>query len=71
MTPGFWRNKNFVDVFFSVTDVSVKKKHTVIYGTWCTQGVESWWFTVPAKLSIKREDLSMWVEYVPKGRVKL
>lgn len=67
----YWKHKDCMNVFFSAYRVQYDDgKKAVLKGTWCTQGMHNWWFTVPYKLTI-REQYDNWMPYAPKGDPKL
>lgn len=68
----YFKHDNCLDVFFAVNKVSFDDdgRKAVLKGTWCTQGVERWWFTCPARIVIRKE-YDKWEPYTPKGMPKL
>lgn len=69
----YWKHKNCLDVFFNVSSTArvTYGKNIILYGTWCTQGTESWWFTISDRLNIRPDQYENWDSYEPKGRMKL
>lgn len=69
----YWKHNAMIDVFFCVSKVSFDDdgKKAVLKGTWCTQGVEGWWFTVPDRLMIRPPHYERWEKYYPKGKPRL
>jgi hypothetical protein len=69
----YWRHENARDVFISVNSVVFDDdgRNAILRGTWCTQAVECWFFTVQARFKITPEQYPKWRPYEPRGRVKL
>jgi len=68
----YWKHENCIDVFFCVSKVSFDDdgRKAVLKGTWCTQAVGCWFFTVPARLVI-RQEYDRWKPYTPFGQPRL
>ncbi len=64
----YWKHKNCIDVFFYATWSFSDGVNDIVNGTWATQGVNSWWFTVDDQIVIKPEQVSNWIPYTPKGK---
>lgn len=68
----YWKHDNCLDVFFAISSVvSDDGIKAELFGCWCTQGIDNWWFTIDDRIKIKPEQYDSWKGYTPKGIVKL
>lgn len=69
----FWKHEQCKDVFFRVTSIAFDDngKDAFLHGSWCTQGVSLWFFTVQARIKITPEHYPKWKPYEPRGKLKL
>lgn len=72
-THKYWKHRDCVDVFFAVNHCSFDDdgRNALLHGTWCTQMMFGWGFTVRDRVVVKPVQYDKWEPYEPKGRVYL
>lgn len=66
----FFKHNNNIDVFFWVSSAYDDGNIAILNGSWCTQGTESWWATLPDQVQITIKEYDNWNSYIPKGNFK-
>lgn len=71
----FWKHEACVDVFFKPNSVAFDDdgRNAILWGSWLTQGVETWFFAPVSKARIKipPHEYGRWHPYTPRGRITL
>lgn len=72
-THQYWKHVRALDVFFSVNHVSFDDngRDAILHGCWCTQGVDTWFFTHQDRIKITPHEYDNWMRYEPRGRITL
>ena len=67
-----WRHRNHRDVFYKVQKIDFHDaKRYKLKGTWCVQGIDSWWPALQEKVTITSDQWESWYPYTPKGELLL
>ena len=69
----YWKHEDCLDVFFCVNHCVFDDngKDAFLRGTWCTQMLFGWGFTVGDRIKVTPKNYPKWKPYEPKGQVYL